>query len=336
MNKIRNALITGGNGFVGKKIVTMLLNSGVHCKVIGRHDYPELSKLGVECLVGNLDDKNFVVTNCKDVDVVFHVAAKAGIWGKWQEYYSTNVMGTENIIHACLTNSIENLVYTSTPSVVFNGDDIRGGDEDLPYTENFLCHYARSKVMAEKMVFSSVEKDGLNACAIRPHLVYGPGDPHLVPRLLARGRQKKLKIVGSGENRVDITYIDNVAHLHLLAAENLATTGEAKGQAYFIGDEDPVNLWNWINSLFKHCEIPQITQRISEKTAYAAGFTLECLYKGLRLEKEPPMTRFVAEQLARSHYFSHEKAKRELGYSELVSGQQAMDNLIHWVKKNAI
>ncbi len=336
MNRIKKALITGGGGFVGKKIVTMLLDKGIECKVIGRNNYPELLQRGVECLVGDISDKDFVVSSCKEVDVVFHVAAKAGIWGKWQDYYATNVAGTRNVIDACLKNSIENLVYTSTPSVVFDGKDICGGDEGLPYAENFLCHYARSKVMAEKMLFTSVKNDHLNGCAIRPHLVYGPGDPHLVPRLLARGRKKKLKIVGTGENLVDVTYVDNVAHLHILAAKNLVTTGEARGQAYFIGDENPVNLWNWINTLFKKNEIPEISKKISAGVAYKTGFFFEYIYKKLGLHQEPMMTRFVAgfvaEQLAKSHYFSHEKAKRDLGYTELVSAQEAMENLLIWIK----
>ena len=330
---MKTALVTGGGGFVGRKIVSMLLQKGVHCKVVGRNPYPDLEKSGVECLVGNIGDGALIQKACKNVDTVFHVAALAGIWGKWEQYYQTNVLGTRNVISACQSNQVENLVYTSTPSVVFNQVDIENGDETMPYASRYLCHYARSKVIAEKEVFKAVEQ-GLKGCAIRPHLIWGPEDPHLIPRLIERGRARKLKIVGDGTNKVDISYVDNVAHLHILAAENLSKSGSAKGQAYFIGDEQPVNLWNWINELFKRLDIPVIEKKIPEKLAYTAGTILEGIYKLTGTEKEPPMTRFVAEQLSKSHYFSHDKAIKELQYKPLVSAEQGMVNLISWIQAN--
>ncbi|PID77014.1 MAG: 3-beta hydroxysteroid dehydrogenase [Deltaproteobacteria bacterium] len=336
MAELKKALITGGGGFIGRKIVGQLLARGVDCLVIGRHNYPELERLGVKCLIGNICDNDFVLKICSGVDTVFHTAAIAGMWGKWDDYYAVNFLGTKNIIAACLKNQVKSLVYTSTPSVVFNGQDICGGDENMPYAENFLCHYAKSKTMAEKAVLSAVKENGLNACAVRPHLVYGPGDPHLVPRLLDRGRKRKLKIVGSGDNLVDISYIDNVAHLHILAAASLLSDGRAKGQAYFIGDEEPVKLWDWINSLFEQTGLARIEKMVPAKAAYAASGLIELLYKGLNLAKEPPMTRFVAEQLSKSHYFSHQKAREELGYQPLVNPAQAMENLLIWIRENDI
>ncbi len=260
------------------------------------------------------------------MDTVFHVAALAGIWGKWEDYHRINVLGTENVVAACKKNMVRNLVYTSTPSVVFNGDDIVNGDETLPYADHFLCHYAKSKVIAEKIVLESAGNE-LKACAIRPHLVWGPGDPHLIPRLLERGRQRKLKKVGKGTNMVDISYVENVAAAHILAAENLETIGTASGQAYFISQGEPVNLWDWIDELFERMQVPPIQSHVSFPIAYGAGAVLEAIHNLFLPEEEPRMTRFLAEQLAKSHCFSIDKAKRDFDYSVSVTTEEGMNRL---------
>jgi len=329
MNRV---LITGGGGFVGKAILKLLLQENVECAVIGRNKYPELESLKIQCFQGNISDRNFILSTIKDYDVVFHVAALAGIWGKRQHFYNVNVVGTENIIEACIKNNIPAMVYTSTPSVVFAGNDIFGGDESLPYSQNFLCEYARTKVMAEKAALS-VDQNCLKTCAIRPHLIWGPGDPHLIPRLIERGKKRSLKIVGDGQNMVDISYIDNVAMAHLLAAKNLLTVGSSSGKAYFIGQERPVKLWDWINDLFKELDIPPVEKKISLSAAYNAGRILETVHKLIIPSKEPIMTRFLAEQLAKSHYFSHSSAHADFGYTPRVTIEQGMDHLLHWLKK---
>lgn len=323
---MKRVLVTGGGGFVGSNIVRQLVEKGVECIVLGRSSYPDLEAMGVTCFKGDIADSRFVEKSCKGVDALFHVAALAGIWGRWEDYYNVNVLGTENVITACRKNGIPNLVYTSTPSVVFTGEDIVGGDERLPYAEKFLCNYARSKVMAEKMVLAE-NSETLRTCAIRPHLVWGPGDPHLIPRLLERGRSRQLKKVGKCRNVVDISYVENVAAAHLLAAENLETTGSAAGQAYFISQGEPVNLWDWIDDLFRRMEVPAIRSRMSFPLAYTVGALLEGLHHFFAPGKEPRMTRFLAEQLARSHSFSISKAQKELGYRVDVSTEEGMTRL---------
>ncbi len=328
MNRV---LITGGGGFVGKALAKLLLKEKIDCAVLGRNSYPDLHALKIKCYQGDICDKNFILSTIKDFDVVFHVAALAGIWGKKEYFYNINVAGTENIIEACIQNEIPALVYTSTPSVVFSGDDILGGDESLPYAERFLCEYARTKVIAEKKVLS-VDQTNLKTSAIRPHLIWGPGDPHLIPRLIDRGKKGTLKIVGDGENMVDITYIENVAVAHILAARNLLSSGSSSAKAYFIGQERPVKLWGWINELFRGLNIPQVEKKISPSVAYTAGRILETVHKLIIPGKEPVMTRFLAEQLAKSHYFSHESARVDLGYTPLVSIEEGMDRLLYWLK----
>ncbi|MEE4165201.1 MAG: NAD-dependent epimerase/dehydratase family protein [Desulfocapsaceae bacterium] len=330
---MKKILVTGGGGFVGGAIVRALTEKGYNVTAVGRTIYPELKESGISCRQGDIGDKVFTMDICSDVDTVFHVAAKAGIWGRWQDYYHTNVIGTKNIVDSCRAHGVSNLVYTSTPSVVFDNRDILGGDETLPYPRRFLCNYAKSKVMAETYVLAN-NSPMLRSCAIRPHLIWGPGDPHLVPRLIEKGKAKALKIIGSGENFVDISYIDNVVHAHLLAAENIDRNGNAAGKAYFIGQESPVRLWDWINDLYSELGIERIVRTVPFRAAFIVGDILEIIHTLGRKQQEPRMTRFLAQQLARSHYFSHRLAARDLGYEPLVSLQVGQKKLLHWLKEN--
>ena len=324
------AFVTGGGGFVGSAIVRQLLEKGIEVAVFGRNFYPHLKNLGVRQFQGDIQDSDLLIRFMQDYDTVFHVAAKAGIWGPKHEFEQTNVTGTRNVIGACFANGIHSLVYTSTPSVVFNRKDINGADESLPYAERFLCYYASSKAVAEQMVLAN-NSEILKTCAIRPHLVWGPGDPHLIPRLIARGKAKKLKQVGNGQNIVDISYIDNVADAHILAAENLFSTATAAGNAYFISQGEPVNLWSWINDLFQRLNIEPVKKKINATPAYVIGTLLEGIHMWFSLEKEPRMTRFLAEQLAKSHWFSIDKARHDLGYKSRITTAEGMDRLIQWL-----
>jgi len=330
---IKKALVTGGGGFVGKAVVKRLLDLGVETTVLGRHRYHEIESLGGRCIVGNISDSKRVSEAAEGAEAVFHIAALAGIWGSWKDYYLTNVVGTENVVKSCHKNKVAMLIYTSTPSVVFNRQDIKGGDETLAYAKNCLCHYAKSKVMAEKKVLAANCPE-LLSCAIRPHLIWGPGDPHLLPRLLESGRRKLLKRVGDGTNQVDISYIDNVAFSHILAAKNLSESGTAAGKAYFISQGEPVNLWNWINELFVAMDIEPVQSAISFSLAYRLGAVMELIYKTLQLKKEPRMTRFLAEQLAKSHYFSMENSQKDLGYEAIVSTREGLQRTVQWLKEH--
>lgn len=328
MNKV---MVTGGGGFIGKALVRELVGRGVETLALGRNPYPELTAMGVRCLQGDICDLAFLNQALAGCDTVFHVAAKAGIWGPRREYEATNVVGTANVVAACRNNGVARLVHTSTPSVVFAGRSLEGADESAPYAYWPLCHYAATKIRAEQAVLRA-NAGGLRTAAIRPHLVWGPGDRQLIPRLLERGLAGALKIVGAGANRVDIAYIDNVAHAHILAAENLETSGSAAGQAFFIGQDQPVVLWAWINELFARMDIPPVTRAVPFPLAYAVGGTMEAAYAALGKTEEPRMTRFLAHQLAQSHWFSHNKAKNLLGYRQLVDTETGLNRLVNWLK----
>lgn len=325
-----NILVTGGGGFIGAALVRALLRIGAKVTVLGRHAYPELAALGASCLQADIRDAAAVQKAAGGVGCVFHVAARAGIWGPRAEYMAINLQGSRNVLAACRREGVPVLVHTSTPSVVFDRKDLAGADEEQAYATQPLCAYAASKIPAEQAVLAA-NGASLKTAAIRPHLVWGPGDRNLIPRLAARARAGKLAVVGRGSNMVDITYIDNAVYAHLLAGQNLLTSATAAGQAFFIGQEKPVNLWQWINALLLRLRIPQVTRRVPLPLAYGVGAVLELAYTLAKSPQEPGMTRFLALQLARSHWFSHARAERLLGYRPLVDTATGVERLLAWM-----
>ena len=325
-----NALVTGGGGFLGGRIARMLSASGHQVTVLGRGHYPELEKEGLRCIPTDIRDAAAVTKALRGSDTVFHVAAKTGIWGKREEFLSVNVEGTRHVIDACRRNGVGRLVYTSTPSVVFGRDDLCGVDESQPCPQKHLCHYAASKAEAERMVLAA-NGSNLATVALRPHLIWGPGDPHLVPRLIERAKKGKLRQVGNGNNVVDITYIDNAAEAHVQAAERLEPRAACAGRCYFIANGEPVPLWSWINDLLVRLKIPPVRKRISLRSACVLGAIFELVFRIMRIGSDPPMTRFVALQLAKSHYYNIEAARRDLGYAPRVSMAVGMVRLIEWL-----
>ncbi len=323
-------IVTGGSGFIGGRIVRRLLENGHEVHVLGRTTPKEES--GSVFHQVDLARETIPEVICKGADACFHIAAKAGIWGSASSYHAANVLATRQVLEACHTHGINILIHTSSPSVVFSGEPFRGADESLPYGSNWLCHYARTKAEAEREVLGANGKNGLKTLALRPHLVWGPGDPHLLPKAIARHMAGKLRIVGSGENRMDLTHVDNVAHAHILALDALASGRHSGGQAYFISQDDPVALWKWLNHLFSHLDLPPLSKKISFRSAYSLGFMLELTWKVLRLTGEPPMTRFVAVQLAKDHWFSIDAARRDLGYEPIVSMEDGLRGTVDWLK----
>jgi nucleoside-diphosphate-sugar epimerase len=321
-----NALVTGGGGFLGKAIVTRLIARGDAVTSFARGDYPELHALGVNVKQGDLTDSDAVKRAADGCDIVFHVAAKPGIWGPYQEYYRTNVVGTENVVTACRAGGIARLVFTSTPSVVFDGKDQEGIDESAPYPEHYHAFYPQTKAIAERLVLQAND-NRLATVALRPHLIWGPGDNHLVPRILARARAGMLRRVGRRANRVDCVYIDNAADAHLLAADRLAPGAPIAGKAYFISQGEPWPLWDLVNAILKAADLPPVTRTIAPSVAYAAGWAFEMTYRLLGLTGEPRMTRFLARELSTAHWFNIDAARRDLGYAPTVSIDEGLRRL---------
>lgn len=329
MKKNEKILVTGGGGFLGKAIVRRLVKRGNHVCSFSRQLYPELSSLQVLQIQGDISDKQKVEKALKDIDTVFHVAAKAGVWGDYFKYFQTNVTGTENVISACKKNGVKRLIYTSSPSVVFDGTDMEGVDESAPYAKQFHTHYPKTKAIAEQLVVKAAD-ERLKVIILRPHLIWGPGDNHLVPRIIKRA--KRLVRVGNGKNLVDTIFIDNAAHAHILAADSLSENPQLSGRIYFVSQDEPVLLWEIINSILKAAGLEPVNKSMSKKAAWLIGFFLELIYKSLAVQKEPPMTRFVANELATSHWFNISAAKNDLGYRPLISTKDGIERLERWLK----
>lgn len=320
-------LVTGGGGFLGLYIVEQLRLQGHAVRVLSRGHYPAIAAAGAEHIQGDIRDYAIVSRACEGVEAVFHTAAVPGIWGPRSLYFSINYEGTRNVLKACRSRRVARLIHTSSPSVVFDGSDHVNTDESAAYSKRWLCHYPHSKALAEQAVLTASGEDGLLTCALRPHLIWGPRDNHLIPKLLQAARSGRLRQVGAGDNVVSVSYVENAAAAHLAAELALRTTGKPAGRAYFINEPEPVNLWNWINLLLSRAGLPPIRRHISARTAWAAGAALEVLWGLLRLKSDPPMTRFVAAQLSGSHAYSVAAAVRDFGYQTHVTMEEGLRRL---------
>jgi nucleoside-diphosphate-sugar epimerase len=334
-----HALVTGGGGFLGGYIIQALLARGDRVRNFGRGDYPQLCAQAVDVVRGDIRDRDAVAEACRGVECVFHAAALPGIGMRWQMYDEVNRGGTENVLAGCIAAGVQQLVYTSSPSVVFAGDDQSGVDESAAYNfrwmESNRAYYSLSKARGEQSVLAA-NGARLRTCALRPHLIWGPGDTHLVPRLIARARSGRLRRVGDGTNLVDVTYVENAADAHLQAARALATAvSPVAGKAYFVSQGQPVNCWQWIDEVLALVDLPPITKSISLKSASRMGTVCEIAYRLLRLSGEPPMTRFLAAQLGTSHWFDISAARRDFGYEPRVSTAEGMQRLGEWLRRTS-
>lgn len=327
------ALVTGGTGFLGRRLVERLLAQGRPVTVFSRNVAPDLARRGVRFIRASLLDAVAVEKACRGMDTVYHVAARVGVWGSYEDFFKTNVIGTRAVVSGCRKYDVPRLVYTSTPSVVYNGSDLAGVNESAPLTSQCPSAYPLTKAIAERLVVQSNDST-LRTIALRPHLIWGINDPHLMPRIIQRARAGKLRIVGTGLNRVDLVHVENAVDAHILAeAALLEEDSPAAGKAYFITNGEPVALWEWINQVLIGVGEPRIVQRISLRSARLVGALCEAAWKVLPLKGEPPMTRFVASELATDHWFNIGAARRDLHYEPRVSMAAGTAELIEWLKR---
>jgi nucleoside-diphosphate-sugar epimerase len=328
-------LVTGGGGFLGQAIVRRLIARGDNVRTLQRSDSAELSRLGADCLCGDIADLSTVRDAVADCETVFHVAARAGVWGTSDEFYRANVIGSKNVLEACQSRKVRRLVYTSSPSVIFDGRDEAGIDETVPYPTRYLTHYPKTKAAAEQLILAA-NSPSLSTVSLRPHLIWGPGDNHLIPRLIQRAREGKLRRVGPGTNLVDTTYIDNAADAHLLASNALHPESAVAGRAYFISNGEPRPLWEFIDEILACAGLPAVTKRISATNAYLVGGLLELAFTVAGRRDEPPMTRFVARQLSTAHWFRLDAARRDFGYDPKVSIDEGLRRLAGSLKHDSM
>ncbi|MBQ6471146.1 MAG: NAD-dependent epimerase/dehydratase family protein [Victivallales bacterium] len=323
IHPLGKCLVLGGGGFLGRHIVRQLQEAGADVRIFARHPHPDVSAPLVQ---GSILDAPRIGEALRGVDTVFHTASLCELLRKTRPYWDVNVQGSRNVLAACRAAGVKRLIYTSTPSVVIGEQDILDGDESLPYSTRFLSPYPETKAVAEKLLLEA-SSDDLRICALRPHLIWGEDDPHFLPRFIDRARRHALRIIGTGANLVSITHVENAAHAHLQAALELAGQGICAGRAYFVCDSQPINLWEWANALLARLGLPQATRRVSHSLAYALG-ALNELFCRLPFTGTPVITRFVANQFAYSHTFSHAAATRDFGYAPVVTPDQGLKAIV--------
>lgn len=326
-------LVTGHGGFLGAAVCRWLLAHGYRVRGMARQKYAWAEASGMETHQGDLRDAAAVDRACEGVSGIIHTAAIAGVWGPRKLFTSINVDATQHLLNAATQHGIQAFVYSSSPSVTFDGSPQCGIDESTPYPTKWLCDYPRTKAIAERTVLQANDPTKLLTCSLRPHLIWGEGDPHLIPRLILRCRQGRLRRVGNGENLIDTVHVENAAHAHGLALERLlANDPNVGGKPYFITDGHPIACWEWISQILLAAGQQVPTQSITLPAAYRLGQGLEFLYAILRRTSEPPMTRFVALQLGVDHHFSIARARQDLGYEPLGDRATFFDRMAPWLR----
>lgn len=328
-------LVTGGAGFLGQALCRALQAEGHEVTSFQRSHSPALEAMGVRQRRGDLADANAVRAAFAGQEAIFHNAAKAGAWGSAESYFAANVTGTRNVLAAMRAHGIPTLVYTSTPSVTHSGrTPVEGGDESTPYGSGFKAPYPATKLIAEQEVLAANDAT-LATIALRPRLIWGPGDTQLLPRLVERARAGRLRFIAGGHNRMDTTYIDNAAQAHLDAFRALRPGAACAGRAYFISNGEPREVRRIVNDMLAAAGVPPVQKDLPYGVAYAAGAVLELAWKALRLGGEPPMTRFLAEQLSTPHWYDISAAARDFGYVPRVSMDEGLRRLAAWWSSRA-
>jgi len=320
-------LVTGGGGFLGSAICRQLRALDHTVVAYQRGAARQLAAYGVHIVRGDICDLPALNRAAAGCDAVIHTAGKAGIWGAPEDYRRSNIGGTEAVIQVCRQQAISTLVHTSSPSVVHTGSDIENGDESLPVATHLSAPYPATKAIAEQRALAA-NGAALRVTALRPHLIWGPGDPHLLPRLISKVRRGRLRLPGSGK-KIDTTYIDNAARAHLDALFELRQRGgRCAGKAYFITNNEPLPLGEIVQRLLAAAGLPGVRiQAIPAVLATSLGSACEITWRLLRIAAEPPLTRFAAEQLSTAHWFNGAAARRDLAYSPTVTIAQGLEQL---------
>jgi nucleoside-diphosphate-sugar epimerase len=325
-------LVTGGGGFLGQAICKQLIARGHNVRSMSRQHYPALDAMGVEQRSADIASLDLVIEAATSVDAIIHSAGRVGAWGRVEDYYEANVRGTGNVLAACELNEIGKLVLTSSPSVIHNGGDLEGVDESAPYATHFSSAYAQTKALAEQRVLAA-NSPQLATVALRPHFVWGPGDPNLLPRILGRARRGQLRLIGDVAKKIDTVYVDNAAEAHVLAVEKLEVGSPIAGKVYFISQGEPVTHEALVNSWLNADGFPPETRHIPLGLAQFLGAALETVYRALGISSEPPLTRFLVEQMSTSHWFNIDAARRDLGYTPRVSMAEGLARLSQYLAR---
>ncbi len=311
-----SVLVTGGGGFVGLALVRRLVELGYKVTSFSRNLHPEHLSLKVKIVRGNLLNSSDINTACNRIDTVFHNAAKVGVWGSYRDFFNTNVLGTSHLIDACIKNGIKKLIYTSSASVVFSGADIEGVNESISYPVKHVSHYTYTKAVAEQMVLSA-NSDTLKTIALRPHLIWGPGDTQLIPKIVQHAKSGKLRKPGKKDHLIDTTHINNLINACFQAMKKMDENPSVCGKAFFITNGKPVLVWDFINEITHSAGLPAVQKTIPEPLAFFIAWMLERIYLLLRIKSEPYITRFLVQELCTHHWFDISAARNFLEYNPI-------------------
>jgi len=302
-----------------------LIGDGHAVASISRGRYVELENAGVKCYRADIcEDLSPIGQAFEDANAVFHTASKVEMWGDYDEFFKVNVCGTRNIIKACQKFKVPKLIYTSSPSVIADGTNLRGVDESYPYPKRFEAHYPATKAQAEREVLQA-NSESLYTAALRPHMIWGPGDTHLTATVLERARAGRLMRVGGGKNIVDFSFIDDCVQAHIDATGALDRNSASRGRAYFVSQGEPVSLWGWIDEVLERNGLPRIKRSLPYGLAKVLACGCEAVAKLRSGSALPLLTRFLVFEMATDHYFDISAAKRELGYAPRWTMAAAMD-----------
>ena len=328
----RSSLVTGGCGFLGRAVVDALVARGDRVTVLDHRIDPWRSD--VQFVSADICDARAVQDAIAGHDSVFHSASLVHTkHNRLETVRAVNIDGTRNVLRACQQSSVPRLVYVSSASVVYDGHDIQNGDESLPSATNFPAPYAETKRIAEEEVLTANGQHGTLTCAIRPHVVFGPGDTRLVPAILSRAREGKLKFrVGLGEKKLsDFTYVSNVVDGLLAADDRLKAGSPVAGAAYFITNGEPMSFWDFVAQVLPPLGYTPPRLAIPRSIAYGAAAVREAFdtyVRGGTLNAEEGLSRFAIRYITSHHYFSHAKATRELGYVPRVRMVEGIERAV--------
>ncbi len=321
-------LVTGGGGFLGTYIIRELLKRPHYIITnFSRHNYAHLEDLGVPTIRGDLKNKSDIdrALSQSDFDAIIHVAALTENWGRHRDFLEVNYFGTKLLIDAAKERGVKKFIYTCCSSVVFDKDGLLGVNEQHPYPTEFLSSFVESKAMAERYVLQMNDGKDFLTCSLRPGLLWGPGDEKFLPTIVSRAREGKIKIIGDGENLADILYVENASLAHARALEALSEGSKLCGESYFLGQERPVKFWDFINRILSHYKIDPLNRYIDFKSAYRLGWFFEKSFQMAGIQKPyPPLTRFGVIKWGISHYFSHEKARQDFNFKDLISTDEGL------------
>jgi dTDP-4-dehydrorhamnose 3,5-epimerase len=327
---MKRVLVTGATGFLGKYLVEELINNGYEVVAQGRkenilNNLKEQYKVNIlKCSLNEI--KNIDM----NIDCVIHAAALSTVWGKWQDFYDSNVLGTENVIKFCLKNNVRRLIYVSSPSVYsakFDRFNIKEEDFDK---NNKLNFYIKSKILAENLI-NKIDNQKLETVIIRPRGLFGIGDTSLVPRLINANSKIGIPLFNDGKNVVDITCVENVAYSLRLAMEK----EEANGNIYNITNGDPTEFKNILDKLFTELGERANYRKMNINLMYFVASVIELFYKLFRIYKEPMITKYTIATLGYSQSLNIEKAKKDLDYNPKITLEEGIKKYAeHERKKN--